>query len=120
MSTYNNIKAELGDIIILIGDKFDLGFGVDQKDDVGVLTPYDLSTKTVRCEVRATKGGDVALSMVSPTDITISGDDNDIITFDKVITELSEGTYFYDIQVDEDNYTVRSGKFKAKAEITDD
>ncbi len=120
MKTYNNIKSELGNIIIRIGDLFDLAFYVYTKDDVGALTAYDLSAKTVRCEVRETKTGSVDLLMVSPTNSTISGDDNNLLTFNKTITELSEGSYFYDIQIDEDNYTIRSGKIHAKIQITDD
>jgi len=120
MGTYRNIKTEIGDIAILIGDNFDLALDVFQKDDQGDETAYDLDTKTVRMEIRATKTGDVILSMVSPTDITISGDDNNRITFAKEITELSEGSYYYDIQIDEDKYTIRTGKVHAKAQITDD
>jgi hypothetical protein len=120
MGNTNTIKAELGDYTILIGDKFDDSRAVYQKDDNGVLTPYSLAGKTIRTEVRATKDGDVVLSMVSPTDITISGDDDEIYTYDKVITELSEGKYYYDTQIDEDDYTIRSGKMIAKAQITDD
>jgi hypothetical protein len=120
MGTYNNFKPEIGNIIIKIGDKFDLSLLVYSKDDNGVLTPYSLNGKTVRCEVRSEKDGDVDLSMVSPTDITIGGDDDNQITFDKTITELTEGKYYYDIQVDEDDYTFREGKIFAKVQITDD
>ena len=120
MNAYNNIKEELGDIIIKIGDKFDLVMDVYSKDDNGVLTAYDLSLRTVRMEVRKTKTGTVLLAMVSPTNITISGTDNNRITFNKTITELSEGTNYYDIQVDEDDYTIRSGRMIAVRQITDD
>ena len=120
MNAYNNIKAEIGDIIIMIGENFDLVLDIYSKDDNGVLTAYDLGSKTVRMEVRATKTGAVLLTMVSPTNITISGDDNERITFSKTITELGEGTNYYDLQVDEDDYTIRAGRMIAKAQITDD
>lgn len=119
MSTYNNIKAELGDIIVMVGEKFDLSLEIYQKDDNGVETAYSVSGKTVTMEIRATKATAVVLTMLSPTDITISGTDNNVITFNKVLDTLSEGKYWYDIQVDEDDYTIRSGRLLVKAQITD-
>jgi len=119
MKTYNNVRAETGNIIVKQGDKFDLAMDIYQVSDSGVETAKNLTDKTVRMEVRATKTGAVVLTLASPTTITISGDDSNRITFNTIIT-LDEGEYYYDIQIDEDSYTIRQGMLIVKVQITDD
>jgi len=114
MSTIDNRKPVNKDIYVYLGDKFDLGLRVTKDDG----TAYDLSGKSITMTIKKEKNGSVILTMTTDTEITIGGADNNVLQFDKVLDSLEERSYLYDVQIDDDDYTIVYGQFIVTGEVS--
>ena len=114
MTTINNIKAQYNDIKHYRGDVFDEVWTIKKSDG----TAYDLSGKTVKLTIKEKKTSETELVSMSIGDgIALSGVDNNVLTFNKVVS-LEEKKYHYDIEVTEDNYTISFGLWVETYDVT--
>lgn len=114
MATITNIKAQNNDIYHYKGDVFDEVWTVT----LSTGTAYDLDGKTVVLSIKKDKtdtSDTEALSTTAGT-ITISGDDNNVITFNKVVS-LDERSYYYDVVNTTDNYTLSYGLWVETSDV---
>ena len=114
--TINNVKGQEIPIIHYRGDIFDEVWQIAKSDG----TPYDMSGKTVILEIKKRKTDTDAEETISTTggEISISGPDNDIVTFNKVVSLESEKTYFYDFTVVEDFYSPAYGTWQEIGDVS--
>ena len=80
MATLDNINGQEYDIEYYNKNTFDLIIEAYDDDD----EPISLSGKSLKMQIKKNKSDSAAVvEMVSGTDITIGGDDNNRLTFDK-------------------------------------
>jgi len=108
MTTFDTRTAKSIDIRFYLRDEFNLVITVTDEDDAAV----DLSGKTLVFSIRESDGG-AAISTIDGTSITVSGTGNNTVTLTKVLTGLSEKSYYYDLDNTTDNETIMDGKFIA-------
>ena len=65
-------------------------------DDAG--SPVDLSSATLKMQIRKTFDSTVLLELTEIDGMTVSGAGNNIVTISKLITIPTPGTYQYDLQ----------------------
>ena len=115
MADLTNIKPANHDITYYSGDKFDLSFTVTKDNG----DAYSLSGKTLKMYIKYNRTDSTTVDTLTTTDseITISGAGNNVVTFDKVMT-MAAGTYVYDLEIDDDDYTICYGNFKVTYDTT--
>lgn len=113
-TTYNNIKGQEINLVHYKGDLFDEVWSIAKSDG----TPYDLSGKTLVLSIKKRKTDATAEQTITTTagEITISGDDNEVITFNKVVA-MDPRTYFYDLEIVEDFYTPAYGTWEETGDV---
>lgn len=116
MSTIDNRKPAYKDIYVYLGDKFDLGLQVTKDDG----SAYDLDGKSLTFTVKKEKAGAEVLTLTTDDDISIGGANNNVVMFDHDITDLEERTYLYDLQIDDDKYTIVYGKLIVTGQVSDE
>lgn len=115
MAQIDNRKAQYNDILYFQGNIFDEEWTVTKSDG----TPYNMQGKSIVMNVKENhESGDIAetLSTEEGT-ITISGDDYNIIRFDKAL-DLDYKKYIYDVTNETDNYTISYGYLKVIKKIS--
>jgi hypothetical protein len=83
-------------------------------------TPIDLSTATVRIQIRKGCGGTLMVTLTNGDGITIGGVGNNEITIGKIIS-IDKGNYFWDMEVTQSVDSVKTyltGDFIVYDDIT--
>ena len=90
------------------GDVFDLCFRLTKNDN----SAYDLTSDTLQMDIKKNRDDSTYLYRLTESDgITVS--DTNLVTFSKVL-ELPNDTYYYDLKITSDNYTMISGLIKVE------
>jgi len=114
MATLNNIKAANYEISYYRNDEFDLSIAVTDSDG----DPVDLSVKTIKLTLKSsTRATSNVLQLTTASEITISGVNNNIITFSGTY-DLDRTSYAYDLENTTDAETIMYGLFLVTQDIT--
>ena len=107
MATISNIKPQYNDILYYANDEFDESLTItDESGD-----PVDLSGKTLTFVAKKRKTDSTAVVDISTaSEITISGADNNVVTFSGTY-DLIERGYHYDLTNTDDDLTLSYGLF---------
>jgi hypothetical protein len=83
--------------------------------------PLDLSGATVRMQIRPSYGSNtLTLSIAEGTGITVTGDDDNIVSISKLIT-ITAGEYVYDLEIQYASGEVKTyvqGAFSVHEDVT--
>lgn len=116
MATLDFIKPAYYDIEYYSNDNFNDSIIITDEDGNAV----DLSSKSLSMQVKESKTDHSSKSLVTLTSssgITVSGASNNILTFSGTY-DISEGSYYYDLENTTDNETIIYGKFIVTGDVT--
>ncbi len=109
MATLDNIKPANYNITYYMNDVFDLSITVTDEDGDAV----DFSGKTLVFQAKKNKADattDAVINISSASEITVSGAENNILTFSGTY-DLDERSYYYDLENTTDSKTIMYGLF---------
>ena len=109
-TTFDSRKGQNIDIITNLHEIFTLVFSVTDQDGVA----RDLSGESLVFSIREEENGDAIETLTTAVgEITISGDDNDIVAFSKVL-DITTDNYFHDLLITTaDDESLMDGKLLA-------
>jgi len=109
MPTFDTRKSKSITILHNLRNAFTMTIAVTDQDNVAV----DLSTKDLVFSIRETENGtSIDTCTTAAGEITVSGNDNNILTFNKEL-ELTRRIYYHDLQNITDDQSIIDGKFIA-------
>jgi hypothetical protein len=115
MAQINCIKGSNQDILYYQNDVFDDSLVIT--DDDG--NPENLAGKALLMQVKYYRSDETSLAELTEDDISVSGDDDNILTFSGEY-DIESGVYYYDLRNTDDKETILYGQFIVTGDVSKD